>query len=173
MLLSSKTHAETRERMIPAQPSTRFARSKLVSVEATSAPRDSSLWKLNNRRNVASSNNLQSQVSFGPFSDSNSPSTQSMDNGDWGYVLNLGFAMSIGYPPHNKQRRLGVLLGAENVVPPREKDALPRGDEPPHQETNDVQELIQKNALLRKLAVRLSNLLGDLPPAIPTASDDE
>jgi hypothetical protein len=80
--------------------------------------------------------------------------------------------MSIGYPPYGKQRRLGVLLGAENAVPLREKNALLRGDESRHQETNDVQELVEKNALLRRLAVRLSNLLGDLPPAKPPAGDD-
>jgi hypothetical protein len=104
--------------------------------------------------------------------------------------------MSIGYPSDNKQSRLGVLLGAENVVPLREENASlqggePRddnvidvlsplleevvelqGDEAPDRATNDVLPLIEKNARLRRLAVRLSNLLGDLPPfAIPGASD--
>jgi hypothetical protein len=100
--------------------------------------------------------------------------------------------MSIGYPPDNKQSRLGVLLGAESVVPIREENAsfqgLPhrddnvidvlsplleevvelQGDESPDRGTNDVLPLIEKNARLRRLAVKLSNLLGDLPPfAIP------
>jgi hypothetical protein len=106
------------------------------------------------------------------------------------------FAMSIGYPPDNKQSRLGVLLGAESVVPIREENAslqgLPhrddnvidvlsplleevvelQGDESSDRGTNDVLPLIEKNARLRRLAVKLSNLLGDLPPfAIPGDSD--
>jgi hypothetical protein len=104
--------------------------------------------------------------------------------------------MSIGYPLDNKQSRLGVLLGAENVVPLRGENAslqgLPhrddnvidvlsplleevvelQGDESPDRGTNDVLPLIEKNARLRRLAVKLSNLLGDLPPlAIPDDSD--
>jgi hypothetical protein len=96
-----------------------------------------------------------------------------MDNGDWGYVLNWGIVMSIGYPPYNnKQRRPGVQPEGENVVPLREKNILLREDESPPQKINDVQELVEKNALLRRLAVRLSNLLGDLPPAKPPTGDD-
>ena len=98
--------------------------------------------------------------------------------------------MGTGYPPHNKQDRLGVLLrDADNVLPLREENALPQGvqsshqgdeffdvlapaleeapglqgDESPHQETNDLLLLLEENARLRKLAVQLSNLLGDLP----------
>jgi hypothetical protein len=106
------------------------------------------------------------------------------------------FAMRTGYPPDNKQSRLGVLLGAENVVPLRGKNASlqgvehgddnvsdvlsplleevvePQGDEPPDRGTTDVRPLMEKNARLRRLAVKLSNLLGDLPPfAIPGNSD--
>ena len=100
--------------------------------------------------------------------------------------------MSIGYPPDNKQSRLGVLLGAESVVPLRGENASLQGvehrddvlsplleevvelqgDESPDRGTNDVRPLIEKNARLRRLAVKLSNLLGDLPPfAIPGDSD--
>jgi hypothetical protein len=102
--------------------------------------------------------------------------------------------MSIGYPPDNKQSRLGVLLGAENVVPLRGENAslqgLPhrddnvidvlsplleevvelQGDESPHQDTNDVRPLVEKNARLRRLAVKLWNIVGDIPPTTPTAS---
>jgi hypothetical protein len=37
-------------------------------------------------------------------------------------------------------------------------------DESAHQETNDLLLLLEENARLRKLAVQLSNILGDLPP---------
>ena len=43
-----------------------------------------------------------------------------------------------------------------------EVDGL-REDEALHQETNNVVLLLEENARLRKLAVKLSNLLGDLP----------
>ena len=43
-----------------------------------------------------------------------------------------------------------------------EVDGL-RGDEALHQETDNVVVLLEENARLRKLAVKLSNLLGDLP----------
>ena len=43
-----------------------------------------------------------------------------------------------------------------------EVDGL-REDEALHQETNNVGLLLEENARLRKLAVKLSNLLGDLP----------
>ena len=43
-----------------------------------------------------------------------------------------------------------------------EVDGL-REDETLHQETNNVGLLLEENARLRKLAVKLSNLLGDLP----------
>jgi hypothetical protein len=96
----------------------------------------------------------------------------------------------MGIRPNNKQDRLGVLLrGADNVLPLREENASLQGvesphqgdeffdvlasaleeaaglqgDESPHQETNDLLLLLEENARLRKLAVQLSNLLGDLP----------
>ena len=100
--------------------------------------------------------------------------------------------MGIGYPPRNKQDRLDEFRGAEyadNVLPLRQENARlqgvesPRpgdeffdvlsplleeaaglqGDESPHQEANDFLLLLEENARLRKLAVKLSNLLGDLP----------
>ena len=43
-----------------------------------------------------------------------------------------------------------------------EVDGL-RGDEARPQETDNVMVLLEENARLRKLAVKLSNLLGDLP----------
>jgi hypothetical protein len=51
------------------------------------------------------------------------------------------------------------------VVPsPRRQDAAGlQADDTPRQETNDVLLLLEENARLRKLAVRLSNILGDLP----------
>ena len=42
-----------------------------------------------------------------------------------------------------------------------EVDGL-RGDEAPH-EADNIPVLLEENARLRKLAVKLSNLLGDLP----------
>ena len=85
--------------------------------------------------------------------------------------------MSIG--PYNKQNL--PLRGADNVLPsPHRGDdeffdvlgpaleevAGLQRDESPHQETNDLLLLLEENARLRKLAVQLSNLLGDLPPFI-------
>ena len=118
------------------------------------------------------------------------PPTQStlfVDKGDLGLRPNWVSAMGIGYPPHDKQDRLGVLLGADNVLPLREKKLQGREpprqgdefldvlsplleeaaglqrDESPHREASDALALLEENARLRKLAVRLSNLLGDLP----------
>jgi hypothetical protein len=91
----------------------------------------------------------------------------------------------MGIGPHNKQD----LRGADNVLPLREGNALLQGVEAPHrcdeffdvlapaleeaaglqrvesphQETNDLLLLLEENAQLRKLAVLLSNLLGNLP----------
>jgi hypothetical protein len=84
--------------------------------------------------------------------------------------------------PHNR--------GADNVLPSPHKDddeffdalrpaleevAGLQTDESPHRETNDLLLLLEENARLRKLAVRLSNLLGDLPPfSFPaTSTGDE
>ena len=100
--------------------------------------------------------------------------------------------MSIEHPPHDKQARREAFRNvgrAGNVVPLREDncarqaneaphpgdelltalsplldevDGL-RGDDALHQETDNVVRLLEENARLRKLAVKLSNLLGDLP----------
>ena len=100
--------------------------------------------------------------------------------------------MSIEHPPHDKPARRDTFRNAEpagNVVPLREDtsarlandaphqgdelltalsplldevDGL-RGDDALRQETDNVVVLLEENARLRKLAVKLSNLLGDLP----------
>ena len=99
--------------------------------------------------------------------------------------------MSIEYKPHDSQARrdaFRIVEHADNVVPLREDgsaretiqapppvdellialsplldevDGL-RGDEAPQQADN-IPVLLEENARLRKLAVKLSNLLGDLP----------
>ena len=100
--------------------------------------------------------------------------------------------MSIEHPPHDRPTRrdaLRIVGPADNVVPLREDNsARPaneallqsdelltalsplldevdglRGDEAPLQETDNIPVLLEENARLRKLAVKLSNLLGDLP----------
>jgi hypothetical protein len=92
-----------------------------------------------------------------------------MEKGGWGRTKIWEFAM-------NKQNLL--LRGADNVLPsPRGDDeffdvlgpaleevAGLQRDESPHQGTNDLVLLLEENARLRKLAVQLSNFLGDLPP---------
>jgi hypothetical protein len=102
------------------------------------------------------------------------------------------FAMSIEPPPPDRLARRDTFRDverADNVVPLRadnevlqaneappqdgellaalsplldEVDGL-RGDEARPQETDNVMVLLEENARLRKLAVKLSNLLGDLP----------
>ena len=92
----------------------------------------------------------------------------------------------MGIGPHNKQNR--PLRAVGNVSPLRKESALVpevksphhdeffdhlvpaleeavglRVDESPRQETADLLRLLEENARLRKLAVQLSNLLGDLP----------
>jgi hypothetical protein len=99
-----------------------------------------------------------------------------------GRVVIWEFAMSIG--PLNK--RILLLRGADNVLPsPHGGDdeffdvlgpalaevAELQRDESPHQEANDLLLLLEENARLRKLAVQLSNLLGDLPPFISGDAD--
>ena len=101
--------------------------------------------------------------------------------------------MSIEHPRHRKQVRADEVRAAErqdNVLPLHAKNAplqageLPhrddeffaalsplleeaaglQGDEPPQLEVNDfLLLLLEENARLRKLAIKLSNLLGDLP----------
>jgi hypothetical protein len=71
-----------------------------------------------------------------------------------------------------------LLRGADNVLqsprgddefvevlgPALEEVAGLQRDESPRKETNALVLLLEDNARLRKLAVQLSNLLGDLPP---------
>jgi hypothetical protein len=100
--------------------------------------------------------------------------------------------MSIEHPPHDKQARREAFRNvgrAGNVVPLREDNCARHANEAPnpgdelltalsplldevdglredealHQETDNVVRLLEENARLRKLAVKLSNLLGDLP----------
>ena len=100
--------------------------------------------------------------------------------------------MSIEHPQHDRPARRNSFQNvehADNVVPLREDNSVRhahdaphqgdelltalsplldevdglRGDEALHQETNNVMLLLEENARLRKLAVKLSNLLGDLP----------
>jgi hypothetical protein len=92
------------------------------------------------------------------------------------------FAMSIVLL--NKQNLLR--RGADNVLPSPhggddeffdvlgpalEEVAGLQRDESVHQETNDLLLLLEENARLRKLAVQLSILLGDLPPFISGDAD--
>jgi len=100
--------------------------------------------------------------------------------------------MSIEHPPYDRQARRDTFRNvghADNVVQLREGndagqaneaphqddelltalsplldevDGL-RGGESMHQEADNVVLLLEENARLRKLAVKLSNLLGDLP----------
>ena len=104
--------------------------------------------------------------------------------------------MSIEHSLQNKPVRLNGYRGAghaDNVVPLRQDNVFQgrqppqrsdeffavltplleeaaglRRDRSPHQETSDFLVLLEENARLRKLAVQLSNLLGDLPG--PSAS---
>jgi hypothetical protein len=99
--------------------------------------------------------------------------------------------MSIEHPPHDRQARrdaFRIVEHADNVVPLREgKDVHQPIEAPPQsdelltalsplldevdglrenevpQETDNIPVLLEENARLRKLAVKLSNLLGDLP----------
>jgi hypothetical protein len=100
--------------------------------------------------------------------------------------------MSIEHPPHDRPARLDPFrkVGpADNVVPLREDNDARQANDAPHQgdelltalsplldevdglrgddallqETDNVVVLLEENARLRKLAVKLSNLLGDLP----------
>jgi hypothetical protein len=82
--------------------------------------------------------------------------------------------VGIGHPPRNKKDRR---LGAGNIVslrhqgeelfdvlsPLLEEAATFSDDEPPCQGIHNAPSLIEENARLRVLAVKLSNLVGDLP----------
>jgi hypothetical protein len=85
---------------------------------------------------------------------------------DWGHILIRGFAMGTGHPPQNKQDRRDEFRGvehADNVLPLREENARLRRIGSPYQESNELIRLLEENGRLRKLAIELSNLVGDLP----------
>ena len=99
--------------------------------------------------------------------------------------------MSIEHPPHDRQARREAFRNVEhagNVVPLREDNSVRQANGAPHQgdelltalsplldevdglrgdetprEAGNIPVLLEENARLRKLAVKLSNLLGDLP----------
>ncbi len=95
------------------------------------------------------------------------------------FPFNWGLAMDIENPPHNKRDRLVVpLRGACNIVrkpsdhgdeffdvlsPALEEVETFPGDGSRRQGTHNVLLLLEENARLRALAVKLSNRLGDLP----------
>jgi hypothetical protein len=66
--------------------------------------------------------------------------------------------MSIGHPPHNRQDQRDEFLAA--LSPLLEEAGI---FESQRAEASDLLQLLEENARLRKLAVKLSNLLGDLP----------
>jgi len=100
--------------------------------------------------------------------------------------------MSIGHPPHQELGHFDEVRGpehADGVLKSHEQNAVvqaresPRdddeffaalsplleeaarlqADQSPRRESADLLLLLEENARLRKLAVKLSNLLGDLP----------
>jgi hypothetical protein len=100
--------------------------------------------------------------------------------------------MRIGHPPHQEQGHLDEVRGperADGVLKSHEQNAVVQArespgdddeflaalsplleeaarlqaDQSPRRETDDLLLLLEENARLRKLAVKLSNLLGDLP----------
>ena len=80
--------------------------------------------------------------------------------------------MSIGYPPRKPPPPRDEFLAA--LSPLLEEAA---GLESHQTEGNDLMLLLEENARLRKLAVKLSNLLGDLPEPAgenqPEPQDDD
>ena len=65
--------------------------------------------------------------------------------------------MSTGYPPQGDEEFFAALS------PLLEEAAKLGADQPPLRVADDLLLLLEENARLRKLAVKLSNLLGDLP----------
>jgi hypothetical protein len=66
--------------------------------------------------------------------------------------------MSTGHPPDNRRDQRDEFLA---VLSPLLEEA--ETFESKQAEANDLLQLLEENARLRKLAVKLSNLLGDLP----------
>jgi hypothetical protein len=66
--------------------------------------------------------------------------------------------MSTGHPPHSRRDQHDEFLAALSPLL-EEVETL----ESQQVEANDLLRLLEENARLRKLAVKLSNLLGDLP----------
>ena len=66
--------------------------------------------------------------------------------------------MSTGHPPHDRQDPREEFLAALSPLL-EEAGTL----ESQQAEASDLLQLLEENARLRKLAVKLSNLLGDLP----------
>ena len=74
--------------------------------------------------------------------------------------------MGIEYDRLGVLFRLGGLLraagnGSPGIVPPQ-------GESPPRHD--DVLRLLDENARLRRLALKLTNIIADIPPTTPTAS---
>jgi hypothetical protein len=94
----------------------------------------------------------------GHFLNANLPSTQSRLSVERTIARpRWGFFMSIGYPPHGDDEFFATLS------PLLEEAAQLGADRPPRRQADDLLLLLEENARLRKLAVKLSNLLGDLP----------
>jgi hypothetical protein len=66
--------------------------------------------------------------------------------------------MNIGHPPHDRQDQRDDFLAALSPLLEEAKTL-----ESQQAQANDLLLLLEQNARLRKLAVKLSNLLGDLP----------
>jgi hypothetical protein len=76
------------------------------------------------------------------------------------------FAMTTERRPPRQRARPGELVGnprTENVLPLRSDHAVLPTRASTDRESRDIALLLEDNARLRKLAVQLSNLLGDLP----------
>jgi hypothetical protein len=75
-------------------------------------------------------------------------------------VLVLEFSMSTKHPPHGDDEFFAALS------PLLEEAERLGANQSPRREVNDLLLLLEENAKLRKLAVKLSNLLGDLPERV-------
>jgi|SRR3954467_6869716 hypothetical protein len=153
----------------------------------------SKIWPNSIRRVIHSTCDLFAEPHRRFFSDANLPSTREtlIFEPTTGPPCDQECVMSIEYPPqdiHARRDTFRIVEHADNVVQLRddssaqttiaapvpvdellialsplldEVDGL-RDDEAPH-EADNIPVLLEENARLRKLAVKLSNLLGDLP----------